>query len=122
MPLEIHPHIIAILMFLLALIILSVVRQTHDPSSHWILFYGILLVGLGAWSLNGLSIMKSFFDFLSQAKKMDVEKLQQAQQATALWTLILPAVVAAMGANLITSWSLSKKPNSSISKLCERKL
>ncbi|MGZ5030528.1 MAG: hypothetical protein ACXV8I_08020 [Methylobacter sp.] len=111
MPLETHPHVIAITIFIFALVVMSSVRQTLEPSSHWILVCGILLVALGAWSLNGFDIMKNFYEALHHANIMDGEKFQVAQHATSLWTIILPAVVAAMGANLITSWALSRKPN-----------
>lgn len=111
MPLETHPHIIAVTIFMLALLVVFFVKNLRDPSSAWTLISGILLVGLGAWSLNGFDIMKSFFDVLHQAKKIDGEQFKQAQEATSIWTLMLPAVVAAMGSNLITSWALSRKPS-----------
>lgn len=106
MPLETHPHVIAVTIFILALVIVFFVKNQRDPSSVWTLLCGILLVGVGVWALNGFDIMKSFFDALHQANKINGEQFQQAQQATSLWALTLPAVVAAMGANLITSWAL----------------
>lgn len=110
MPFETHPHLIAVTIFIFALLVVFFVKNLRDPSCAWTLICGILLVGIGAWSLNGFDIMKSFFEVLHQANKIDGEQLKQAQEATSVWTLILPAVVAAMGANLITSWALFRKP------------
>lgn len=109
MPLETHPHIIAVSIFFLALIVVFYVRNLRDPSSVVTLICGILLVGIGAWTLNGFDIMRDFFDALHNAKEMDGEQFQQAKHATSLWALMLPAVVAAMGANLITSWALLRE-------------
>jgi hypothetical protein len=109
MPFETHPHLIAVTIFILALLVVFFVKNLRDPSSVWTLICGILLVGIGAWALDGFGTMESFFNVLHQANKIDGEQLQQAQHATKLWTLVLPAVVAAMGANLITSWSLFRK-------------
>lgn len=111
MPFETHPYIIAVLIFILALLVVFFVKNLRDPSSVWTLLGGILLVGIGAWSLNSFDIMKNFFEALHQANKMNGEQFKQAQEATSVWTLILPAVVAAMGANLITSWALFRKPS-----------
>ena len=109
MPLETHPHIIAATVFFLALLVVFYVKRLSDPSSVVTLICGILLVGMGAWAMNGFDIMREFFDVLHDAKKMNGEQIQQAKHATSLWALMLPAIVAAMGANLITSWALLRK-------------
>lgn len=116
MPFETHPHIIAVTIFILAVLVVFFVKNLRDPSSFWTLISGILLVGIGTWSLSGFDVMKSFFDTLHQANKIDGEQFRQAQEATSVWALILPAVVAAMGANLITSWALFRKPQLAVQR------
>jgi uncharacterized membrane protein len=106
MPFETHPHVVAVAIFTLALFAVLVVKKLRDPSSVWTLVLGVLLVGLGAWSLNGFDIMKTFYEVLHEKNNIGDEQFQQARNATNVWALILPAVVAAIGANLISSWAV----------------
>ncbi|WP_293778796.1 hypothetical protein [uncultured Oxalicibacterium sp.] len=111
MPLENHAHFIAFSLSFLTF--MGVIRvRNANPSGHTSLFVGLLLIGLAVWTLNSFEVMKIFFTLLRDVKKLDSEQFQIASQAISLWTVILPAVMASIGANFISSWALyEKSPN-----------
>jgi cytosine/uracil/thiamine/allantoin permease len=108
MPFETHPLFISVCLFFLALIFIFGVKNLKNPNSIWALIIGIALVALGAWALSGSNIMHHFLDTLHDKKHISEAQFNEGKQSAELWMAILPAVVAAMGANLITSWSLSR--------------
>ncbi len=109
MPFESHPHAIAVAIFVFALLVVLSIKNLRDPASVWTLISGILLVVTGALALSGFEMMMNFFNILHESREINIEQFQEGKQATKLWSLLLPAIVAAMGANFISSWALIRK-------------
>ena len=83
-------------------------------SEHWrlsTLLVGILLIVLASLSLGTFTDMNGMFDLLEQTKKIDLSTHKEAKTSVGIWVFVLPAVVASIGANLISAWFLAKRPN-----------
>jgi len=83
----------------------------NDPWRHSTLLVGIALVVLASLSFGMFTDMNGLFDLLAQKKKIDEATYVQAKTVAGVWVFVLPAVIGAIGANLITAWFLSKKPS-----------
>lgn len=82
-------------------------------NEHWrisVLCVGIMLVFLASFSFWMFTDMHGLFEILAQQKKIDETTGEQAKKIIGVWVFVLPAVIGAIGANLISSWFLAKKP------------
>ena len=80
----------------------------NDPWRLSTLLAGLALVALASFSFGIFSDMTGLSGLLAQ--KIDEATHIQAQKVADFWVLVLPVMIGAIGANLITTWFLSKKP------------
>jgi uncharacterized membrane protein len=83
----------------------------NDPWRLSTLLVGISLVALASLSFGMFTDMNGLFDLLAQENKIDEATHVQAKTVGGVWVFVLPAVIGAIGANLITAWFLAKKPS-----------
>jgi glucan phosphoethanolaminetransferase (alkaline phosphatase superfamily) len=105
---ENYPNFVGLLLAVLSVILLFLIKG----SDHWrisVLIVGVLLIILAALSFGVFTDMGGLFDLLSEVKKIDEPTHRIAKTAASIWVVILPAIQGAVGANLISSWFLSKK-------------
>ena len=83
----------------------------NDPWRLSTLLVGMALVVLASLSFGLFTDMSGIFDLLVQNNKIDKPAHVEAKRIAGVWVFVLPAVIGAIGANLITSWFLAKKPS-----------
>jgi hypothetical protein len=74
-----------------------------------------LLVGVGfivvaALALGIFTDMAAVFDALAFEKKINPTTHDSAKRIAAVWAIILPAVVAGLGVNMISNWIAAPRP------------
>lgn len=104
-----YVNYIGILPIIAGFILLYMVKG-NDPWRLSTLLVGMALVGLATLSFSMLTIMSEIFDLLAQKNKIDKTIHVQAKAIVGVWVFFLPAVIGAIGANLITAWVLAKNP------------
>lgn len=76
-----------------------------------VLIVGCSLVLLSTLMLGLMTDFASIFDVLQQKGSLTEGQLNKEKADLGLWLIMFPAIVGAIGANLITSWFQSKRPN-----------
>lgn len=95
---------------LLGFALLSFIKG-NDPWRLSTLLVGIALVILASLSFGMFTDMNGLFDLLAEKNKIDNATHTQAKTIAGVWVFVLPAIIGAIGANLITAWFLAKKPS-----------
>ncbi len=73
------------------------------------LIVGVLLIAIAALFFGMFTEMNDEFYLLIQTKKIDESTHKDVITIVGIWAFVLPTVVAAIGANLITAWFRPKK-------------
>jgi hypothetical protein len=105
-----YPNYFGYGLILLGFVLLGFIKG-NDPWRLSTLLVGLALVVLAALSFGIFTDMNGLFDLLVQMKKIDEATHTQAKTVAGVWIFIFPAIIGAIGANLITAWFLSKKPS-----------
>lgn len=92
-----------------AFIILGLVKGMH-PWRIWTLIAGLALVAHATLMLGMMTDFAPLFKALQNQGKLTEEMTSEAEKNIALWVIIFPAIVGAIGANYLTAWFQSKKP------------
>ncbi|WP_139192678.1 hypothetical protein [Pseudomonas sp. NFIX28] len=92
-----------------AFIILSAVKGMQ-PWRIWTLIAGLALVANATLMLGMMTDFAPLFKALQSQGTLTEEVASNAQQHLALWVVMFPAIVGAIGANYLTAWFQSKKP------------
>lgn len=103
-------NVVGYMLCLVAFALLGLVRG-NDPWRISTLVVGVMMVVFGTFALGMFGDLVVFFDTAHELRGMDETAREQGKAATQLWMFAFPAVVLAIGANLLTAWILSKKPN-----------
>lgn len=105
-----YPNYVGYGLLLLGCVLLTFIKG-NDPWRLSTLLVGLALVVLAALSFGAFTDMNGLFDMLVKIRKIDEATRTQAQTVAGVWIFIFPAIIGAIGANLITAWFLSKKPS-----------
>ncbi|MBJ2345899.1 MULTISPECIES: hypothetical protein [Pseudomonas] len=92
-----------------AFIILGAVKGMQ-PWRIWTLIAGLALVIHATLMVGIMTDFVSLFEALQVQGKLTGEIASNAQKHLALWTIMFPAIVGAIGANYLTAWFQSNKP------------
>ena len=90
-------------------IILGAVKGMQ-PWRIWTLIAGLALVSHATLMLGMMTDFAPLFKILQSQGKLTEEVASNAQKHVALWVIMFPAIVGAIGANYLTAWFQSKKP------------
>jgi hypothetical protein len=74
------------------------------------LIVGLSLIGFAVMSASTFSNYEMIAKLLNAYHKLSDDALQEGLRVNNLWVLIYPALIGALGVNLLTSWLQSSKP------------
>lgn len=105
-----YANYVGYVLSLLGFVLLGFIKG-NDPWRLSTLLVGMALVVLASLSFGMFADMNGLFDLLAQKNKIDEATHIQAKTVAGVWVFVLPAVIGAIGANLISAWFLAKKPS-----------
>lgn len=105
-----YPNYVGYGSILLGFVFLGFIKG-NDPWRLSTLLVGLALVLLAAISFGVFTDMNGLFDLLMKTKQIDEATHTQATKVAGVWIFVFPAIIGAIGANLIAGWFLSKKPS-----------
>ncbi|MCG8524400.1 MAG: hypothetical protein MI744_19525 [Pseudomonadales bacterium] len=83
----------------------------ENPWAWESLIAGILLVMIATFHLGIMTNLSDAFPLFAENGHVSEEQVLVALDEIKLWALMFPAVVGAIGANFITGWFQSSRPN-----------
>ncbi|MEQ3681610.1 MULTISPECIES: hypothetical protein [Gammaproteobacteria] len=89
--------------FIPALIVLSFYKGI-DVNSKKALACGVSLLIIATANLALMSNFESMYEALASSSKFAPEELASGKYSTSLWAVMFPAIVGALGVNILTSW------------------
>lgn len=90
------------------LFVIIIIYKTISPKYHGMWMFGALLILLAGLLAGALNILDAFIQ-AQLAKGATELALEEAKASVKIWVYIGPAVIAAIGANLITAFILKDK-------------
>ena len=97
-------------MGVMPLFVVVLIYKEAKPKYHGLWFFGILIIAIAGFLAGGLGVLESFISH-KLAEGSEKEILKETQHTVGIWIYIGPAVIAAIGANLITEFILRGKPS-----------
>lgn len=83
-------------------------------NSHWSklnLAVGIIPIFIATISFAMLSDLSLLFDLMLTSEEIDRTTHYASKSNATAWGYILPAITAAIGANILSAWFLAQRPN-----------
>ncbi|WP_042875651.1 hypothetical protein [Cupriavidus necator] len=105
-----YAHFFSITFVVFGLLMLTMIKGS-EPWRISVLIVGVLQILLASLAFGALTDAGALLEALNQFGKVDKPTYTAAKAATGVWLFIFPAVTAAIGTNLVTSWFLAKKPD-----------
>ncbi len=102
---------IGLFMGVLPLVVVVILYKEGKPQYHGLWIFGGLMIMIAALLFVILSGLPSIIEQLNSEGKVSNTEFQSSKENIALWAYIGPAVIAAIGANLITEYILRDKPD-----------
>ncbi|WP_203142917.1 hypothetical protein [Marinobacter mangrovi] len=98
----------------LPLFFVVLLYKEAKPKYHGLWIFGILIIAIAGMLAGSLDILEHFISE-KLAAGSEKEVLKEAQHTVGVWIYIGPAVIAAIGANLVTEFILTDKSSLSAS-------
>lgn len=86
-----------------ALIVLNIYKGI-DVNSKKALACGVSLLIIATGNLALMSNFESMYEALASSSNFTPEDLASGKYSTSLWAVMFPAIVGALGVNILTSW------------------
>ncbi len=96
-------------MGVMPLFIMVVIYKETSPKYHGMWIFGSLLILLAGLLAGALNILDVFIQAKLAGGATELA-LEEAKRSVKIWVYVGPAVIAAIGANLITAFILKDKP------------
>ena len=98
------PNWASFLTAIIPTLIISKAYKGEDVNSNKALVCGIalLIVAIGNFAL--MSNFQTMYEALESSSKIAEDELSTGKYSTSLWAVMFPAIVGALGVNVITSW------------------
>ena len=87
----------------LSIIALFLAKKAPQKSG-WSALCGALMIIFSAWCIGVLTGVEHFFEAIKDHPSVVETDRANALSTIQIWTLVIPAAIASVGANLISSW------------------
>lgn len=84
-----------------------------EPWRVRVLIAGLALVGIATITVIIMTGFEPMFGVLESAQAIDDDVIASSKKGFQIWSIMFPAVIGAIGANMITSWVQNRLPSQS---------
>ncbi|MGF6409397.1 hypothetical protein [Paraburkholderia sp. MM5482-R1] len=98
------------LVSLIATVSMLIALKGSKPHQFITVLVGTFLIAFAAMTAATFSNFEAIAKILNLKHKLSDNALEESLRINSLWVLIYPALVGALGVNLLTSWFQSSKP------------